>query len=114
MLAEPWNRGELDRVRGLVDGDPAQEQVRRLTELFVGGGEVGTDEEQPRWPGGVGEWGVVLAEDLPGAVADGQPRLRSCRRSGDRPRDAADRPRCPHSGRDPGFERPRELTERSK
>src|SRR3954452_7985776 len=113
MLAEPWNRGELDRVRGLVDCGPPQEQVRRLTELFVGGGEIGADEEQPRWAVGVSECDVILAEDLPGAVADSQPRLRSCRRSGDRPRDAADRPRCRHSGRDPGFERPRELTERS-
>ena len=60
--AQPRHAAELQRVRRLVQRDPAQQLVGVGLELIARVGEVGRDEQQPRGRVGVEHGELVLAE----------------------------------------------------
>ncbi len=60
--AQPGHAAELQRVRRLVQRDPAQQLVGVGLELIARVGEVGRDEQQPRRLVGVEHGELVLAE----------------------------------------------------
>ena len=95
MRRKPGDRGELDRVGALVEGDPAQEEARVLAQLAVGGGEIRAHEDQSWLPLRRPQRDVVLSEHLACPVADGDPGLRPRRGprqpAGDAPERAGER-----------------------
>ena len=74
VLAQPRHAAELQRVRDLVQRDPAQQLVALGVERAGGAGQVGGDEEQPGGRLRVEDRELVLAQDAlgqqPGDGAD--------------------------------------------
>ena len=62
MSAQPRNRGELDRVRDLVDRDPAHEFLLVDEQRARRDGEVGRQQQQSRLDVLLEQREVVLAE----------------------------------------------------
>ena len=88
VLTQPGHGGKVNRVGGLVERDPAQEEVAIDLEAGSRGGEVGPDEEQPGRPGGADQGDVVLADHPLGEIADREPHLGPGRGAHDRPLNA--------------------------
>ena len=117
MAAEPRHRGELHRVRGLVDRDPLQEHLAVVSPSCEGvAGQVRPDEQQARGRGRVGR--------VRCRIGRGPCARRSRRRLRPRPRRAApaprpgDAPERPRQRRGPPASAPRtvvrDLAERSQ
>ena len=77
VVAQPWVRLELERVRGFVERDESPEAVERYSQRGCAGGDVGLDEvEAPtRQRGCSQEADVVLPEHLARQESDQEPKL---------------------------------------
>ena len=91
MRAQPRHAAELQRVRDLVQRDPAQELVGLRVERADGVAEVGRDEEQPRGRLRVEHRELVLAEHAAGEEARDRAGLDRQHGAGGAPDDAAQR-----------------------
>ena len=91
MLAQPRHATELQRVRGLVQRNPAQELVVVGLQLRRDVAEVGRDEQQPRGRVGVEHGELVLAEHAAGQEAGDRTRLDREQPAGGGADDSAER-----------------------
>ena len=82
VLAQPRHAAELERVRGLVQRDPAQQLVGVGLERVGRVAEVGRHEQQPRGRGRVEQRELVLAEHAAGEEARDRARLERQQRAG--------------------------------
>ena len=99
VLAQPRHAAELQRVRHLVQRDPAQELVVGRLERARGVREVGRDEQQPRGLVGLEHRELVLAEHAPGEEARDGAGLDRQHAAGDRAeRPGLARDAAPRSG----------------
>lgn len=114
VRAKPLDGAELNRVRRLVDRDPAQEEIGLLPELGVGIGEVRSHEQQARLPVRGDQGHVVLPQHPAGAVSDRHAGLGPGRCARDRAYDAAKRPRCLQAVGDSRLELPGQLAQRAQ